>query len=462
MKRIFCSIAFVLVAMSALNSKGGPVADYGDAPDGVLGRFYPSNFNSPNAAPGQDAPFHFDVTREWLGVNGPPTTTTVEANSIQVNGDFDDSGSSVFMLNAAGVGQRGYLYTTASYNPNLSTASQTRYLNAAVDFNDNGVWGDVSPAQREWVVRNVPFNFSGLPAGVTNMNIFVGFHLDPTLVGATNRWTRVTLSTQPVVPSPTGEWNGSGPAIGFARGETEDFLNQTVLTSTLDANGVGGGNAGGPNGGPAIGGFGPKNMQPLALKVVPVVTSDGFHASTPSAPAPVATVANVKLNVPQAAVGQADLTWIRDCDNCGHNPPYAALNPVDATLDGKGGGLVLAGAGPTVGITPGQNTIPVNARFQLNFSNGDTHSTLRAMIDPASTFYLNLQNDDSGLYGSGQMYDTDVTNPDFIYFAPNVPEPSTVMLGLVALFVVFPSRLRLRKHGQVHRNKAGPLQLHTM
>jgi hypothetical protein len=454
MKRILYFVAFVLVAMSALNSKGGPVADYGDAPDGVLGRSYPSNFNSPNAAPGQDAPFHFDVTREWLGVNGPPTTTTVEANSIQVNGDFDDSGSSVFMLNAAGIGQRGYLYTTASYDPNLSTASQTRYLNAAVDLNDNGVWGDVSPSQREWVVRNVPFNFSGLPAGVTNMNIFVGFHLDPALVGATNRWTRVTLSTQPVVPGPNGEWNGSGPAVGFARGETEDFLNQTVLTSTLDANGVGGGNAGGPNGGPGNGGggFGPKNLTPLAVSVTPDISPDGFHALTPAGPGPLVHVADVKLNVPQAAVnpanafgGEALLNWTRTCDigggDCNHLP-FQGPNPVAAILGGKGGGLALAGAGFTVGLVAGANTIPVLARFPNPNVNGDTHSIFNAWVDPASTFYLNLQNDDTDLYSGANMYPTDVSKPDFLYPAGTVPEPAAVMLAFSALFCILPSRLR--------------------
>jgi hypothetical protein len=450
------SYSAILICIFTPIASGGPVADYGDAPDNIAGGFYPSKFGSTNATPGMNSPFHFDTSREWLGTAGPPSNTSQEADSLQVNADNDDSGSSIFMLNAAGIGQRGYLYTTASYDPNLTTANQTRYLNAAVDFNNNGQWGDVSATQREWVVRNVPFNFNGLPAGVTSANIFVGFHLDPTLVGATNRWTRVTLTTAPI--NPPGEWNGSGPAIGFARGETEDFINQTILTSTLDGAGVVGGNAGGPWGGGGGGGFGGKTIGPVGVKVVADITPDGFHALTPAGPGPLVHVADVKFNVPQAAVnpgnafgGKGNLDWIRTCDigggDCNHLP-FLGPNPVaaimDTTINGAAQPLSLSTVNAFIDIAAGQaNTLPIRARFPNQFVNGDTHSFVDIWVDPAGTFYLNLQNDDSDLYAANDMYDTDIGHPYFIY-PVGTPEPSSVMLVLGAMFVAAPARLLRR------------------
>lgn len=82
---------YLLSAVLGSSAKAQVLADYGDAPDGVGGKNYPSLFGSPNAASGLNAPFHLDTSREWLGLTGPPSTTTVENDSLQVDMDFDDT-----------------------------------------------------------------------------------------------------------------------------------------------------------------------------------------------------------------------------------------------------------------------------------------------------------------------------------------------------------------------------------
>ncbi|MBM3134093.1 MAG: DNRLRE domain-containing protein [Chloroflexi bacterium] len=105
----------------------------------------------------------------------------------------------------------------------LPGAPQNAYVNVWVDWNRNGEWGDVSscligthftPAP-EWAVLNQLITLPGPGLHVFNTPYFLPFHADP----SQPVWLRITISDQ---PAPAGD--GSGPAGGWAYGETEDYL----------------------------------------------------------------------------------------------------------------------------------------------------------------------------------------------------------------------------------------------
>lgn len=404
----------LIVGLSQSSSAtAGPMADYGDAPDGVGVDNYPSLFNSPNATDGLNAPFHLDTTREWLGSTTPPSITTLEIDSPQVDGDADDSSTALFMLDAAGIGKRGYVYTTLSYDPSLSSADELRYINVAADFDKNGRFGDITPMQREWIIRNMPVVFSGLPAGVTHMNLFIGFHLDAALAGVNDVWTRVALTTEPVPVANDLDWDGSGLLNGFVRGETEDLLLQ-IQEAALDING----NPIPPGPGkPPILGFGPKKIHPLAFSIEhlrPVVVGGALHDLAPAGGAPLVHVANLKINA-QKAGQPTRITWFRDCDiaagACVHAGP-GGPNAANMRLVGPGAGAVIPPPGPAgmlqgpvapfpgpLVLAKGVNRLQVFAGFP-NPGPGDTHTHFTVMADPENEFYFTMQQDDSGSYDS--------------------------------------------------------------
>src|SRR5262245_42938010 len=114
----FCSVLIITFLVGSI-ARSGPIADYGDAPDPT----YPSLFNSVG-------PYHLDVSKEWLGP-GPVSTTTTEPDSKQVDLDNDDGGA--YYLSGPG---DNWFHTSVSYNPNLSLATDQRYLNVLVDANN--------------------------------------------------------------------------------------------------------------------------------------------------------------------------------------------------------------------------------------------------------------------------------------------------------------------------------------
>lgn len=400
------------------NAVAGPIADYGDAPDGVGLNNYPSLHNSPNAAVGLNSPFHIDTTKEWLGNSAPSSITTLEADSLQVDGDIDDSNTVMFMLDSAGIGKRGYIFTTLSYDPSLGEADEARYLNVVSDFNKDGHFGDITPMQREWVIRNMPVIFSDLPVGVTHLNLFVGFHLDETLAGMSDIWTRITLSTEQAPTLTDLDWDGSGPLNGFARGETEDLL-LNIQEAAIDING----NPIPPAPGkPPVIGFGPKKIHPLPVVIEhlrQVVVGGALHDLAPAGGAPLVHVANLKINV-QKAGQPIRITWFRDCDiaagACVHAGP-GGPNAANMRLVGPGGaviappGPVAAGAilqgppaappafiGPLV-LNKGINRLPIFAGFP-NPGPGDTHTHFTIITDPEDEYYFTMQQDDYGSYDS--------------------------------------------------------------
>ena len=179
-----------------------PVGDYGDAPDPAFPSLYAST-----------GPYHLDVSKEWIGV-GNVTTTTTEADSLQPDADADGGyGSWVRWPDGNGV-LKTWFVTKVSYDPSLSTAADTRYLNVLGDLDGNGAWGNTAD---EWAVRNMRVPFEALPVGRTTLGIVYRVP-DSILPGdLVDKYTRVTLSER-TVDTGTGDWGE------FDRGETEDWL----------------------------------------------------------------------------------------------------------------------------------------------------------------------------------------------------------------------------------------------
>ena len=203
----------------------GTIADYGDAPDPSFPTLYATTSTS---IPGQTGPFHLDVTQEWIGTEVTSTTTT-ESDALVVDQDDDDGPIVVMRAYTGGLpGPIGFVQVPVTIAS--GTQATVRYLNVAVDLNQDGVWAAYSyggaTLQEEWVAKNIALYFGPNETSILVHAPFVW--LDPSISMSTDVWVRATLTTTPLDPSLFGDgdpgWDGSGPNAGFARGETEDWL----------------------------------------------------------------------------------------------------------------------------------------------------------------------------------------------------------------------------------------------
>jgi len=137
------------------------------------------------------------------------------------------------------------------YVVNVIDPNQDLWVNVWMDFNRDGDWDDdtstdpeMGDGQRyvtEWAVQNQLL--FGLPAGLNRISApaFMAWHPEK---GPEAIWMRITLSEIPFRggdnPGVTGN-AGSGPAEGFAIGETEDyfFVPETECLLCEDLNGDG-------------------------------------------------------------------------------------------------------------------------------------------------------------------------------------------------------------------------------
>ncbi len=192
-------------------------ADFGDAPDNTWGYDggFPTIFNSVNVDSGRQAPFHKTTIYEWLG--GPEDTTTKEWNA-KVGVMDEDSSNAEF-----------YFYMTEKdsclngwFVIPISVANDTldviRYLNVLYDRNNDLEWNK-NQSDAEWVVQN---KIIKIEPGKTEKTILDSFYLNITL-SDTIRWTRFTLTREPIKFGGDTLWDGSGPKGGWEYGETEDF-----------------------------------------------------------------------------------------------------------------------------------------------------------------------------------------------------------------------------------------------
>jgi len=217
-----------------------PIADYGDAPDGlaagygapyqgVVGRF-PTDYGTANGRYGLPGGHTLNADG-WLGAavsfeQGARDCQDPDGIPNLIDGDLDDGLSGSFCpaspngpFDPAGVDVTLALKVTLS--PGASTGR--RYVNVLVDLNHDGTWSG-SAGNTEWVVQDFPVD--NLVAGQTQ-TIHVGPFKLPSTISPT--WMRVALTTEPVanvVPVDATGWDGSGE---FASGEIEDYyINQSV------------------------------------------------------------------------------------------------------------------------------------------------------------------------------------------------------------------------------------------
>lgn len=328
-----CTAVGLFLAWATTGAVAGPTADYGDAPDPT----YPSLF-------GSGGPYHLDVTQEWIGLPGfaGATTTTMEADSLQVDADLDDGYGWWFRQTDAGGVTKSWFVTNLSRSLNR-LATDTTYLNVAVDVNHNGTWDGGT----EWAVQNFRVPFELLPAGAQTVTVVhrVSDVLDP--ANLVDSWTRETIGEK-IVGDGSGAWGE------FQRGETEDWR--------VDA-----------NGNPPSGALGPvffqkaQNTMSLGLlkavpkqRIVPCPHGDTHGPETNVGPPAATNSYDWELNVPAGVLA----LWVSHSLGVGCNGVSATM---DSTIFTPGGPVAVTGIGispeliamPGAGIVPGaRNTFP--------------------------------------------------------------------------------------------------------
>jgi hypothetical protein len=215
--RKLCVLAFLAVVLLAVAAGAGPLGDYGDAPDN--GANFPSLYNTINSrVAGRRGPFHLDVSQEWLGP--PPTsTTTVETDALLIDSDVDDA---IVHLYFSPTSIPRLAWLQLQFSVQTGTESTPRYLNVLVDQNWDKQW--MRSTLPEWVVVNEPLLF--LPGRGLYV---VPFTLPAPMFDAVSpvetTWVRITITEEAIDTAAftgVGGWDGSGPNLGFATGETED------------------------------------------------------------------------------------------------------------------------------------------------------------------------------------------------------------------------------------------------
>ena len=202
------------------------VHDFGDAPDGgptgyptgtlVGGAVVPAvgSFPSLEASDGARVSSVSDATL------GPGAT--LEGDALLTNADSDD-GSVFLMVIIVSIPPPAQMIVQIT-----GQTPGTYFLNALIDLNMNGEWGDIGPnGEQEWAVQNFPVTIGPGPTAVIPL---------PFAYGWGNRlpvttWMRVALTDSAL---PTGNWDGTGE---FASGEIEDHF----VTLPLAPGGGGGG-----------------------------------------------------------------------------------------------------------------------------------------------------------------------------------------------------------------------------
>jgi hypothetical protein len=208
---------------SAAPAATGPLADYGDAPDGeiayagnVMGRF-PTRFATANGVGGRPGGHATTIGAEMLGrtVSGESDVTDPadpDGRPNRIDGDADDRMFIVWDPNTdPPTANLIYDCTVAAAAP-----AGDRYVNALVDLDRDGHWG--GGAGVEWTIVNQPVAIS---PGTT------ATFLSPSFAWTASEslavWARVSVTHDAIPPADFGVagWDGSG-ALGS--GEVEDFL----------------------------------------------------------------------------------------------------------------------------------------------------------------------------------------------------------------------------------------------
>lgn len=224
-------LAGALLALAPAARGQAPVADYGDAPDGVaagypapfdgvLGQF-PTLFGTANGRNGAPGAFALDGGADSLGA--PPSVET-DANDPAdpdgapnlVDADSDDGSPGIVVI-ADSIPARARLAIDVSIDPQVPVR---RFLNVLIDLDLDGRWsGRAAGGEPEWAVRNLEVDTNRMPtARITTPD----FLLSNGPILPDGAWMRIALTRAPVDTASVGPegWDGSG---GFSFGEIEDY-----------------------------------------------------------------------------------------------------------------------------------------------------------------------------------------------------------------------------------------------
>lgn len=190
-------------------------ADFGDLADPS---FPTLRYSASSRVAGRTGPRHLDSSQEWIG-----SSSTTESEARLVDQDQDDGFVRLMQPTINGSDTR-IAFATVPITIAAGGDNRVRYLNVAADFNRNGEFRRYpvgNRTQEEWIVVNLVVS---IPAGKSDLVSSPYVLVDPRARDGMV-CTRATLTTEPIEPSlftSVGGWDGSGPAEGFLRGETED------------------------------------------------------------------------------------------------------------------------------------------------------------------------------------------------------------------------------------------------
>ncbi len=189
-------------------SPGAPRADYGDAPDGqeayvgVTGAF-PTYYNTTHSRVGDHCAHAVTTGQEMLGTTVSAEVDVTDPNDPDlvpnlVNADSDD-GMAIILSN-----HTARLSVTITVN--ATAPDVPRYLNALIDFDQNGSWMEGAEGT-EWTVINEVVNVTpGTTTTYTTLPFRWGVTTLPSPV-----WMRVSLTRETInetMFAGVGGWDG--------------------------------------------------------------------------------------------------------------------------------------------------------------------------------------------------------------------------------------------------------------
>lgn len=200
----------------------GPAGDYGDAPDGqhaywgVPGRF-PTLYDTTNSHFDRPGAHTLNTGEEMLG-----THVSVEVDATDPD-DPDgvpnlvdaDSDERIFVIIEGTQAKLAFTVTIASAAP-----AATRYVNALIDFDQDGSWSEGAHGD-EWVVVNLEV---AVAPGSSETVITSWFPWGTGSDLPSPVWMRLLLAREQVAEAlfaNVGGWDGSGQ---FQYGEVEDYF----------------------------------------------------------------------------------------------------------------------------------------------------------------------------------------------------------------------------------------------
>jgi len=204
------------------SSSQAPRGDYGDAPDGqdayygVLGR-YPTLYNTTNSQFNRPGGHTLNIGGETLGINVSAEVDATDPNDPDgvpnlVDADSDER---IYVIVE---GTKAKLAFTVTVSPNAPDVP--RYVNALIDFDQNGKWS-AGTYGTEWVVVNLKVDVA---PGSSETEITQWFPWGNQTLLPSPVWMRLLLAREKVdeaLFANVGGWDGSGE---FEYGEIEDYF----------------------------------------------------------------------------------------------------------------------------------------------------------------------------------------------------------------------------------------------